>query len=137
MACSILVVDDDDDLRRVLRVVLEPVCRVLDCGDGAGALRLLEAEKPSLMLLDVSMPGQDGLEVLKEARLLHPELPVLMLTAEHDLAVARSALDHGARAFVTKPFDPEALRDDVCRLLGLIPPSEPYRPWRVVTEPDT
>ncbi len=130
MAPLILVADDDPDIRRVLRGLLEPLAEVEEAADGAQALERLRAAKPRLLLLDVVMPEMNGIAVLQAARVFAPDLPVLMLTGESDLAMAQLALESGARAYITKPFEPERLLDEVRRLLD---PSEApsSRPWRV------
>jgi CheY-like chemotaxis protein len=132
MARTLLIVDDDADLRAVLRRLLEPLGRIVEAADGAEALLLVKAERPALMLLDVSMPGLDGLTVLEDALSINPKLLVVMLTGEMDLHVARRALTSGAREYVTKPFDPRALSGEIERLLR---ESEelrsPDRPWRL------
>lgn len=130
---KILVVDDDADMRKMLCGVLEPLGTVIAAADGAEALRALETEKPALMLLDVTMPGESGLSVLLKARAAAPHVVVVMLTGETDLFIARTALEQGARAYITKPFEPEAIRAEVRRLTGGdadAPSGDP--PWRVV-----
>lgn len=129
---KILIVDDDPDVRHILRGILEPVCAVVEAGDGESALAALAAEKPALMLLDVTMPGLDGIAVLTRARAVSPATAVVMLTGRADVSQARVALDLGARAYITKPFDPLDIRDEVTRILeegGHRSPSDP--PWRV------
>ena len=129
---KILVVDDDADVRRVLASILEPVAEVVTAADGEDALRLLGAERPDLVLLDLTLPGVDGLEVLRRARAARPDLLVVMLTGERDLALARAALDAGARAYFTKPFDPDQVRAEAARLTGRDQgPGADGRPWRV------
>ncbi|NNN06279.1 MAG: response regulator [Elusimicrobia bacterium] len=130
MAPLILVADDDPDIRRVLRGLLEPFAEIVEAADGAQALERLRSVKPRLLLLDVVMPELSGIAVLQAARELIPSLPVLMLTGESDLAMAQLALESGALAYITKPFEPERLLDEVRRLLDpSAPPSS--RPWRV------
>jgi DNA-binding response OmpR family regulator len=111
--------------------MLEPIAQVCEAADGEAALRLLRREKPDLMFLDVTMPGLGGLAVLRRALHQAPHLAVVMLTGELDLRVARDALDRGARAYITKPFDSETLIAEVERLIGAAArgPGEP--PWRV------
>lgn len=132
MVQKVLIVDDDSDLRQTLMLVLAPLCDVLECSNGSDALRLIARERPSLMLLDVAMPEMDGLDVLKSARELDPALTVVMLTGEDDVGTAKRALDGGARAYMTKPFESSSLRDSIRReLAGLLSCPTPYRPWRV------
>jgi DNA-binding response OmpR family regulator len=114
---KILVVDDDPDMLEVLRWALSPIGGVLEAADGRTALRLLKSERPRLILLDVAMPGMDGIEVLKRVRAFDPKVIVVMLTGLCDIEVAKEALDNGARAYITKPFDDRALCEEVERLL--------------------
>jgi two-component system KDP operon response regulator KdpE len=134
MGNKILIVDDDADMRRVVRGILEPLGQILEASNGKDALRAIVADMPELMLLDVGMPEMDGYDVLKAAHFLNPALPILMLTGETDLSMAKSALDDGARAYVTKPFDAVALRDEVRRLVvGAegVGAASGGRPWSV------
>lgn len=128
---KILLVDDDPDVRKILHGILEPLCEVLEAGDGAAALDLLAKEKPALMLLDLTMPGMSGMEVLTRAPGVHPAVAVVMLTGRADVAQARQALELGARAYITKPFDPMEIRDEVSRLLEEHGRHEGDPPWRV------
>jgi len=127
----VLVVDDDADILQTLLFVLRPVCEVRATSSGPEALRIVRRERPSLMLLDVSMPEMGGIGLLRAALELDPRLPVVMLSAQKDLRVVKRALDSGARAYVTKPFEPEALRAEVERVLKDLAaaPADPYRPW--------
>lgn len=139
MADKILIVDDDPDMLTVLRWALSPVGDILEACEGRGALRLVETERPRLILLDVAMPGMSGIEVLRRARELDPTAIIVMLTGLCDIEIAKEALDCGARAYVTKPFDDAYLRGEVRRLLEITrkkPPSEEAEadsgcPWRV------
>jgi CheY-like chemotaxis protein len=131
MRAKIMIVDDEEDLRRILRGILEPIAQVCEAAGGEEALRLLLREKPDLMFLDVTMPGLGGLALLRRALRTAPHLAVVMLTGNLDLSVARAALEGGARAYITKPFDPGTVIAEVERLSGAAspPPGEP--PWRV------
>jgi len=131
MPAKILIVDDDAALRKILRMTLVPVCEVLEASDGPEALRLIKAEKPRLILLDITMPEMGGIEVLQKARLIDPSLIVLMLTGSNDLDVAKRALENGALAYITKPFEPDSLRSEVQRLLAVDNDRPSDRPWRV------
>ncbi|HEX4048586.1 MAG TPA: response regulator [Elusimicrobiota bacterium] len=126
--------DDDRDMLRVLRWALSPAGVILEAADGAAALRLLKAKRPRLILLDVTMPGMSGLDVLKAARAFDPNVIVVMLTGLSDIDVAKEALDNGARAYITKPFDDRSLCDEIQRLLRAgseKAPADSGRPWRV------
>jgi DNA-binding NtrC family response regulator len=127
---KILVVDDDEVMRRLLRGLLSPVCEVLDASDGLDGLCLLQRANPRLVLLDLALPEMGGLEVLAAALRVAPNVPVVMLTADADVDSAVTALNKGACAYVTKPFDPGYLREEVARLL--VPPMKyGEAPWQV------
>ena len=81
------------------------------------ALRAVEVSTPDLVLLDVVMPGRNGLELLPELGELGLEIPVVVLTATNTVTVAVEAMKLGATDFVTKPFEPEALRVKVAQIL--------------------
>ncbi|MCX5794043.1 MAG: response regulator [Elusimicrobia bacterium] len=130
----ILVVDDDPDLRRGLVLLLGKEYEIHEACDGPSCLRALAESCPHLLLLDVAMPGMTGIEVLRSARAGCICIPVLMLTAQADLELAREALDLGANAYITKPFDFGELRGEVKRLLegpSQRQKDDDYRPWRV------
>jgi two-component system alkaline phosphatase synthesis response regulator PhoP len=111
---SVLVVDDDAVLRKVVRAVLEADgFEVIEASDGEAGLRLAESEQPSVIILDVMMPGIDGVEVCR--RLDHPK--VLMLTALGDVTTEAASLEAGARGYLTKPFSSMDLLDRVEELL--------------------
>ncbi|MEX2210513.1 MAG: response regulator [Gaiellaceae bacterium] len=121
MAATILICDNEDVLRELVRASLAPASyRLVEARDGDEALEAARRERPDLVLLDMMMPGRSGLDVLAELR-GDPELaatPVLMLTArtqEGDRAAAAAA---GADGFVSKPFSPQELAEVVERLLG-------------------
>lgn len=129
---KVLIVDDDANVRQALLLVLQPVCDALEASNGLDALRLIKKWKPDLVLLDVSMPEMGGLGILRAALERDPALAVVMLSGHGDLRVARRALEEGARAYMTKPFDAHELRDEVARLLdAMSAPPASGRPWRV------
>jgi len=110
----ILVADDDPRIRDLARRALAPAgFRVALAGDGHEALRLFEAESPSLVLLDVQMPGADGYAVCRAIR-SHPSgarTPVVMFTSLEDVASIQKAFDFGATDFVTKPVSWKVLTE--------------------------
>jgi len=116
----VLVVDDDDMIRRLLRTVLEAdEIEVVEAPDGEAALSALADLQPTVIVLDVMMPGLDGLEVCR--RIDHENAKVVMLTARDDPELERAAIEAGADAFLTKPFSSIELLDLIERLLESVP----------------
>jgi DNA-binding response OmpR family regulator len=123
----VLVVDDDETVREVLRRYLSrDGHQVLEAADGPAALHLVHSARPDLVVLDLMLPGLDGLEVCREIRKTST-VPVIMLTAlgqESDRVVG---LEYGADDYVVKPFSPRELALRVGRVLdrsrGTQPPS--------------
>jgi two-component system KDP operon response regulator KdpE len=106
---SVLLVEDDTRLRRALRACLRPGhFSVLEVASGEEALTLVSAERPDLIILDLNLPGIDGLETLRHLRGFTP-VPVVVLTVRDDLRNKIAALDAGADDYVVKPFEPEEL----------------------------
>ena len=135
MRQKILVVDDEPDAREALSFVLNPIAEILEAADGAEALRRIAADRPDLVLLDIAMPGLGGLDVLVAGLRISPGTIVVMLTCESDIAVAKKALDRGARAYITKPVDPLRLRGEIQDMLGRnaqLEDTESKTPWRVI-----
>jgi DNA-binding response OmpR family regulator len=106
----VLVVDDDPIVGDVVRRYLEQDgCRVRLVGNGPDALNAAAAEPPDIVVLDLMMPGMDGLEVCRRLRHRMPALPVVMLTALGEEADRVLGLEVGADDYVTKPFSPREL----------------------------
>jgi DNA-binding response OmpR family regulator len=106
---TVLVVDDEPIVRDVVVRYLEQAgYRTLQAGDGDSARVLLEQETPSLVVLDLMMPGTDGLALCRWIR-ARSELPVIMLTALGEEADRLDGLELGADDYVTKPFSPREL----------------------------
>lgn len=113
----ILVVDDEPAIVRLVRAKLQADgYGVLTAASGEEALRLVEAERPDLMILDVMMPGIDGYETLRRSR-GNSRIPVIMLTARVGDADTLKGLHGGADDFVTKPFNPDELSARVAAVL--------------------
>jgi len=113
----LLVVDDEAGVRQSLQLVFNRSFRVLEATSAEEAIQKLTEEKPDLVLLDIVMPGSDGLAVLKQMKNVHPECQVIMLTALNTARTAFAAKGTGAFDYVTKPFDVEELRLRVDRAL--------------------
>ncbi len=115
--CLVLVVDDDEMIRRLVRAVLEAdEFEVAEARDGRTALHLASQAEPSVVVLDVMMPGLDGVEVCR--RLDHEKVKVVVLTARDDPALEAEARLAGADEFMTKPFAAAELLDLVGELIA-------------------
>jgi DNA-binding response OmpR family regulator len=109
MSTTVLVVDDEPIVREViLRYLERDGFRTLEAGDGNTARRLLERESPGLVILDIMLPGIDGLELCRWIR-ARSDLPVILLTARGEEADRIVGLELGADDYVTKPFSPREL----------------------------
>ena len=114
----LLVVDDDASVREALALVLGlDGFEVRTAGDGREAIRTLSSGKPDAVILDVLMPGLDGLEVCRRMRAAGDRTPVLMLTARAELSERVAGLEAGADDYLAKPFAREEL---IARLRALL-----------------
>jgi len=113
----ILVVDDDPGLRESFRVILEDEYEVLDVPDGLQALEVVRSCQVDLVLLDVRLPGMDGIEVLGQLKALDEQLDVILVTAVNTLRTAVAAMKLGAFDYLTKPFEEEEVLAVIRRAL--------------------
>ena len=105
----VLVVEDEPQIVRVLRDYLQHSgFEVMTASDGPAALRAVRTGRPDLMVLDLGLPGLDGLDVARAVR-REGELPIIMLTARTEEADRVAGLELGADDYVTKPFSPREL----------------------------
>ncbi|HEY6739287.1 MAG TPA: MtrAB system response regulator MtrA [Actinopolymorphaceae bacterium] len=128
MKGRILVVDDDIALSEMLGIVLtneglEPVF----CDSGEAALAKVRQTKPDVVLLDLMLPGKDGIEVCREIR-AESDVPVVMLTAKSDTVDVVLGLESGADDYVVKPFKPKEL---VARIRARLRRSDQVSPERL------
>ncbi|MBV9412766.1 MAG: response regulator [Acidimicrobiia bacterium] len=113
----VLVVDDDDLVRKVVRAVLEADdYQVLEAPNGSQALEIIAERKPRLVILDVMMPGIDGVDVCRQ--MSHDDARVLMLTAREDIETEDASRAAGADDFLGKPFSSLELLEHVQKLVG-------------------
>jgi DNA-binding NtrC family response regulator len=116
---TILIVDDEKDLCTILSDSLSrDRYRVVTAFNGKMGLQLVKKEKPDLILLDIKMPGMDGIEVLRKIKKMKKEIVVIMFTAYGTLETARKAMKLGAYDYVTKPVDLFLLKSLVKEVLG-------------------
>jgi len=124
---AVLIVDDDPTIVRMLRSALgtfqrDHTFQIVVAADGAAALAALERGEFDLVLLDMYLPGMNGLELLAHMRRLDMRTPVLMLTANNDAQVAADALAGGIFAYIPKPLDLRRFEHLVSLAVSMGPP---------------
>jgi signal transduction histidine kinase len=118
---TVLIVDDDDDVRTTLRYALEALdYAVVEAVDGPSALALLREGRPDLAIVDFAMPGMNGAEVAREARALHPDLPVLFASGYADTEALQGALG-SEMPLLRKPFQVSELAAMVAHGIAAAP----------------
>ena len=121
MSACILVVDDEPDVealfrqqfRRDLRAQRFNMEFAKSAADALERVAGTSEQSPILIFSDINMPGMTGLEMLPRVKALHPEIPVIMITAYGDSETRRKALEQGASDLVTKPIDFTLLRSEI------------------------
>ncbi|MEK8050635.1 response regulator [Ideonella sp. DXS22W] len=119
MSKTVMVVDDSGSFRTVVKLALQKAgYGVVEAADGVDACSKLNGAKINLIVCDVNMPNMDGLSFLKHVKAspAHKFTPVIMLTTESQEAKKAEGRAAGARAWITKPFQPSQLVDAVNRL---------------------
>jgi len=118
MKKRVLLIDDEARVRTSLKAVLEPTYGTIQAADAQEGLELFRKEAPHLILLDVILPGTDGLSILQTIRAESRTAPVIMLTGTKSVKTAVDAMKFGAVDYLSKPFDVEELRIVVERALN-------------------
>lgn len=106
---SILIVDDEESVRSSLALLFKSQFSVKTAADGEDAIQQFQAEKPDLVLLDITMPKKDGIETLQELQHHDPTIPIIMLSGGNTIRTAVQAMKLGAVDYLTKPFDVDEL----------------------------
>ncbi|PSL45821.1 two-component system response regulator (stage 0 sporulation protein F) [Salsuginibacillus halophilus] len=115
---TVMIVDDQEGIRMLLREVLqEDGLNVCEAANGEQALATAEQAEPDLLLLDMKIPGMDGLEVLEHLRSRSFHMPVIMMTAYEELNMRERAGELGVLNYFSKPFDIEEVRREVWQQL--------------------
>jgi DNA-binding NtrC family response regulator len=114
---AVLVVDDEPGVRASVRLILDGAYEVVEAADGPSAIETVRARDVDVCLLDVRLPGIEGLEVLRRLKQLDPGLEVVLITAVRTVRTAVAAMKLGAHDYLTKPFPVEELRAAVRRAL--------------------
>jgi two-component system, OmpR family, response regulator len=119
---SVLVIEDEPNISEAIRFILRrDGWAVATHATGDGAVSRIEAESPDLVILDLMLPGQSGLDILQDLRRRpgHARLPVILLTARGQAATREMAQDCGASLFMAKPFANAELLAAVRQLVGV------------------
>ncbi len=128
MATRLLFIEDDAEVRTVLRLALEDEgYTVVEAADGTAGLRAFDAERPDLVLLDLRLPDIRGLDVCRELR-TRSAVPIIIVTAQTDTHDLVAGLEAGADDYVTKPVVPKALAARIRALLRRVARAEASRP---------
>jgi two-component system response regulator AtoC len=118
----ILVIDDESELREmILKRLQREGFEAEGAGSGRQGLDMARNEKPDLVLVDLYMPGMDGLQVLEQIVRMHPSIQVIMMTGNGDIATAVQAMRLGAANYLLKPFEPKVL---IAAVQGLVDRAE-------------
>jgi len=125
MAFNILIVDDSPAMRKVVRRVVDlsgfEIGKYLEAGDGVEALTVLRQEWVDLIVTDINMPEMDGEQLLIEVRKdsLLQNIPVLVVSTDQTATRIEGMMANGASGYISKPFMPAALSEQMSRLLGV------------------
>ncbi|WP_324603687.1 response regulator [Paenibacillus curdlanolyticus] len=108
---KVLIVDDQNGIRVLLMEVFSSEgYSTFQASNGKLALEIVRQEKPDLVLLDMKIPGMDGLEILRHIKTIDVDIKVIMMTAYGELDIIKEATDLGALMHFTKPFDIDEMR---------------------------
>jgi CheY-like chemotaxis protein len=116
---TILVVEDNPDNMMTVKALLRETCNIIEASDGEAGLESARMFKPDLVLLDISLPGMDGFEVLAQIRKQEhlSRVPVIALTARAMKGSKEEIMAHGFDAYISKPIDGERLRKTIREIL--------------------
>lgn len=117
----VLVVDDDPQIVKVMRLMLKiRGYEVLEALRGAEGVQVAQEKKPDVILLDIMMPDIDGYDVFRQLRLdpATMDIPVIFVSAKASQEHVDTGLSLGAEGYITKPFQPEDLLEEISRVLG-------------------
>ena len=116
---SVLIVDDNDLMRTLLRGILrsETFQVTSEAKNGVLALESIEKSKPDIVFLDVMMPEMDGLETLQAIKAKHPEIIVIMITGNPSAENVKESIQGGAGGFIIKPFNSAKVMETLARAI--------------------
>jgi DNA-binding NtrC family response regulator len=117
---TLFIIDDEPAVRESIAMALEGIYSVAAFADAESALAAMPAQPPDLVLLDIGLPGMDGIEALRQITAQHPDVLVIMVTAFEDLQTVVTAMKLGAQDYVTKPLHMDSLEVTVANALEKI-----------------
>lgn len=103
---KVLIVEDDAEIRHLIQLYLEKEYQVIMTENGKKAIEVIKLDSPDLILLDILLPGKDGLEVCREIRTFNVDVPIIFLSSRREYEDRIFGLEAGADDYITKPFDP-------------------------------
>lgn len=119
MKGKILIVDDQFGIRVLLQELFQKEgYQTFQAADGKKALEIVTHQNPDIVLLDIKIPGMDGIEILKQIKAKDVNCRVLIMTAYGELDLIQEALDLGGVAYIAKPFDIMELRDVINKMMS-------------------
>ncbi len=115
-----MLVDDAAFMRMLIKDALTKngYTNIIEAADGAQAVDTYAAEKPDLVIMDITMPNMDGLQALKKIKESHPDAKIVMCTAMGQESMVVDAIKSGAKDFIVKPFNQERIVETVKTILG-------------------
>uniref|UniRef100_A0A7J2TI02 Response regulator n=1 Tax=Archaeoglobus fulgidus TaxID=2234 RepID=A0A7J2TI02_ARCFL len=116
---KVLIIEDDDSIREIVRIMLKDY-DVIEASNGLDGIRLFLKERPKVVLVDISMPEIDGVEVTREILKADPKAIVIGLTA-FARSRGRDLMEAGATCIIEKPFTRKILKEVIEKSLGKIP----------------
>jgi len=119
---SIVIVDDNDMMRAILRSILrgEEYDVIGEARNGAIAVDMTDRLKPDIICLDVMMPEKNGLEALSEIKAARPETEIIMITSNADPQTVQESIQNGASGFIIKPFNAARVLDTLAKVASRI-----------------
>ena len=116
---KVLIIDDERPIRETLEMFLrEKGYEVVTSEDGEGGLKAVQRERPDIVILDIRLPGMNGLEVLRRIKEAGEDIHVIMITAYHDAETTRQAMKLGAYKYIHKPLDADEFEGAIERVVN-------------------
>jgi len=118
MSATVMIVDDAVFMRNILRAIIKDkgYTVVAEAASGIEAMRTLHEHTPDIVILDIILPDANGLDLLESILKTHPLAKVVICSSIGQEPIIKKALDHGAKAFIQKPFTPEKVLDALASL---------------------